>query len=76
MDPTDAIRGDLFLPALKAFMEQKDSFCLTVFDINNLTQINLQRGWEAGNEALKRLVWAINLQCCSMHDIKDVMKML
>ncbi len=72
MDPTGAIRGDLFLPALKAFMEQKDSFCLTVFDINNLTQINLQRGWEAGNEALKRLVWAINLQCCSMHDIKDV----
>ncbi len=72
MDPTGAIRGDLFLPALKAFMEQKDSFCLTVFDINNLTQINLERGWEAGNEVLKRLVWAISLHCCAMHDVKDV----
>lgn len=72
MDPTGAIRGDLFLPALKAFIEQKDSFCFTVFDIKNLTQINLERGWEAGNEALERLVRAINLQCCSMHDIKDV----
>lgn len=72
MDPTGAIRGDLFLPALKAFMEQKDIFCLVIFDIKNLAQINLQRGWEAGNEALKRLVWAINIHCCSMHDIKDV----
>ncbi len=72
MDPTGAIRGDLFLPALKAFIEQKDSFCLTVFDIKNLTQINLERGWEAGNEVLKRLVWAISLHCCAMHDVKDV----
>ncbi len=72
IDPTGAIRGDLFLPALKAFVEQKDTFCLTVFDIRNLTEINLQRGWEGGNEVLKRLVWAINLECCSMHDIKDV----
>ncbi|MCS7171312.1 MAG: HD domain-containing protein [Aquificaceae bacterium] len=72
LDSTGAIKGDLFLPALKAFMEQRDSFCLTVFDIRNLTKINLEKGWEAGNHALNLLVWAINLQCCAMYDIKDV----
>lgn len=72
MDPTGAIKGDLFLPSLKAFMEQRESFCLTIFDIKNLSQINLERGWEAGNEVLRSLVWAINLECCAMHDIREV----
>ncbi len=72
MDPTSAIKGDLFLPSLKAFMEQRESFCLTIFDIKNLSQINLERGWEAGNEVLRSLVWAINLECCAMHDIREV----
>ncbi|MEN3027777.1 MAG: HD domain-containing phosphohydrolase [Aquificaceae bacterium] len=72
IDHTGAIKGDLFLPTLKAFIEQKESFCLTIFDIRNLTRINLEKGWDAGNQALSNLVWAINLQCCAMHDIRDV----
>jgi len=72
LDPTGAIKGDLFLPTLKAFMDKRESFCLTVFDIKNLTQINLERGWEAGNEVLKHLVKAINIQCCASYDIRDI----
>lgn len=33
LDPSGAIKGDLFLTTLKAFMDQRESFCLTVFDI-------------------------------------------
>jgi GGDEF domain-containing protein len=72
LDPTGAIKGDLFLPTLKAFIDKKESLCLTVFDIKNLTQINLERGWEAGNEVLKHLVRAINIQCCASYDIRDI----
>jgi GGDEF domain-containing protein len=71
MDSTGAIRGDLFLPTLNAFMEQKEEFCLTIFDIKNLSKINLEKGWVKGNEALSLLVKAINMECCSMYDIKE-----
>ncbi len=72
LDSTGAVKGDLFLPSLKAFIEQRESFCLTVFDIQDLSRINLNQGWEKGNEVLNALVTAINLQCCSSQDIKDV----
>ncbi len=72
IDATGAIKGDLFLPTLKAFMDQRESFCLTVFDIRNLTQINLERGWEVGNEILKHLVRTIGAQCYTSYDIKDM----
>ena len=72
MDATGAIKGDLFLSSLKAFIEQRDSFCLTVFDIEDLSKINMELGWEKGNEALRGLVTAINIQCCSSEDIRDV----
>ncbi|RMH80411.1 MAG: HD domain-containing protein [Acidobacteria bacterium] len=76
IDGTGAIKGDIFLPSLRAFIEQRESFCLTIFDIKNLSKINFEKGWEEGNEVLRRLVWAINLECCSMHDIRDVILML
>ncbi len=71
IDSTGAIKGDLFLPTLNAFIEQREEFCLTVFDIKNLSKINLEKGWTKGNEALALLVRAINMECCSMHDLKD-----
>ncbi len=71
MDSTGAIKGDLFLPTLNAFMEQKEEFCLTIFDIKNLSRINLEKGWTKGNEALALLVRAINMECCSMYDLKE-----
>ncbi len=71
MDSTGAIKGDLFLPTLNAFIEQKEEFCLTIFDIKNLSKINLEKGWTKGNEALALLVRAINMECCSMYDIKE-----
>lgn len=72
IDQTGAIKGDLFLPSLKAFIEQKDKFCLTIFDIKDLAQTNLKKGWEVGNEVLRRLVETINIQCCAFYDIKNV----
>ena len=53
-------------------MDKRESFCLTVFDIKNLTQINLDRGWVAGNEVLIHLVIAINIHCCAAYDIRDI----
>ncbi len=72
LDFTGAIKGDLFLPTLEAFIEKGDPFCFTTFDIENLFEINRKYGWERGNEALTKLVEAINIQCCGMHDIRDV----
>jgi len=71
IDSTGAIKGDLFLPTLNAFIEQREEFCLTVFDIKNLSKINLEKGWTKGNEALALLVRAINMECCSMYDLKE-----
>ncbi len=72
LDFTGAIKGDLFLPTLEAFIEKGDPFCFTVFDIENLFEINRKHGWEKGNEVLTMLVEAINVQCCAMFDIRDV----
>ena len=72
LDFTGAIKGDLFLPTLSAFIEKGDPFCFTVFDIENLFEINRNYGWEKGNEALTKLVRAINSECCAMCDIRDL----
>ena len=72
LDFTGAIKGDLFLPTLSAFIEKGDPFCFTVFDIENLFEINRNYGWEKGNEALTKLVRAINSECCAMYDIRDL----
>ncbi len=72
IDESGAIKGDLFLPTLKAFMEQRDSFCLTIFDIKNLAMINMEKGWEEGNQVLRRLIEAINIQYCISYNIKDL----
>ena len=72
LDFTGAIKGDLFLPTLEAFIEKGEPFCFTVFDIQNLFEINRKYGWEKGNEVLTKLVEAINVQCCAMFDIRDV----
>ena len=72
LDFTGAVKGDLFLPTLEAFIEKGDPFCFTVFDIENLFEINKDYGWEKGNEVLGKLVEAINIQCCAMSDIRDV----
>ena len=72
MDFTGAIKGDLFLPTLEAFIEKGDPFCFTIFDIQNLFEINRKHGWERGNEVLSNLVEAINLQCCGMFDIREL----
>jgi len=69
---TGAIKGDLFLPTLRAFIEKGEPFCLTLFDIYNLLELNRKHGWEKGNRVLKKLVEAINIQCCSMIDVKDI----
>ncbi|WP_457600432.1 HD domain-containing phosphohydrolase [Hydrogenivirga sp.] len=72
MDFTGAIKGDLFVPTLEAFIEKGEPFCFTIFDIQNLFEINRKFGWEKGNEALTKLVEVINLQCCAMYDIRDL----
>ncbi len=72
MDFTGAIKGDLFLPTLEAFIDKGEPFCFTVFDVENLFEINTKFGWERGNEVLTKLVNFINLQCCGMHDIRDL----
>ncbi len=72
MDFTGAIKGDLFLPTLEAFIEKGDPFCFTIFDIQNLFEINRKHGWDRGNEALTRLVDTVNIQCCAMFDIRDM----
>ncbi len=72
VDFSGAIKGDLFLPTLNAFIEKGDPFCLTFFDVENLFEINQKFGWDKGNEVLKTLVNSINLQCCAMHDIRDL----
>ncbi|EDP76240.1 HD domain-containing phosphohydrolase [Hydrogenivirga sp. 128-5-R1-1] len=71
IDFTGAIKGDLFLPTLEAFIEKGEPFCFTVFDIQNLFEVNRRFGWERGNEVLTKLVEFINVQCCGMHDIRD-----
>jgi GGDEF domain-containing protein len=72
LDFTGAIKGDLFLPTLEAFIERGEPFCFTIFDIQNLFEINRRYGWERGNEVLTKLVESINIQCCAMHDIRDL----
>ena len=71
-DFTGAIKGDLFLSTLRAFIEKGDPFCLTLFDIENLFEINQERGWEKGNEVLQALVYAIKSQCCGTSDPKEL----
>ena len=72
MDFTGAIKGELFIPTLEAFIEKGEPFCLTFFDIENLFEINRNFGWEAGNKVLTKLVQLINVQCCNMQDTKDL----
>ena len=72
MDSTGAIKGDLFLPTLEAFIEKGDPFCFTVFDVENLFEINQRFGWDRGNQVLESVVNAINMQCCAMHDIREL----
>ncbi len=72
MDFTGAIKGDLFLPTLEAFIEKGEPFCFTIFDIKNLFEINTNFGWDKGNEVLIRLVSSINVQCCGMHDTREL----
>ncbi|RUM30753.1 MAG: hypothetical protein DSY32_01920 [Aquifex sp.] len=69
---TGAVKGDLFLPTLRAFIDKGEPFCLTLFDIYNLLEFNRKHGWEEGNRVLKKLVEVINIQCCSMMDVKEV----
>ncbi len=71
-DFTGAIKGDLFLPTLQAFIDRGEPFCLTLFDIENLFQINRERGWDKGNEVLQSLVYAIKSQCCTTSDPKEL----
>ncbi len=71
-DFTGAIKGDLFLPTLKAFIEKGEPFCLTLFDIENLFEINQERGWDKGNEVLHSLVYAIKSQYCGTSDPKEL----
>ncbi len=72
MDFTGAIKGDLFLSTLEAFIDKGDPFCFTIFDVENLFEINQKYGWKKGNEVLTKLVEAINIQCCAMYDIRDL----
>ena len=72
VDTTGAIKGDLFLSTLNAFIDKGDPFCFTVFDIDGLFEYNRRHGWEEGNKVLNGLVNAINQQCCSMYDISDL----
>jgi len=72
LDFTGAIKGDLFLPTLEAFIEKGDPFCFTIFDVQNLFEINRKQGWERGNEVLTKLVEIINVQCCSMLDTRNL----
>lgn len=72
LDFTGAIKGDLFLPTLEAFIEKGDPFCFTIFDIQNLFEINREQGWKRGNEVLTKLVEIINVQCCSMLDTRNL----
>jgi len=72
LDPTGAIKGDLFLSTLQAYIDRGLPFCFTMFDVKNLFSINQRYGWEKGNEILTELVNAINIQCCATHDIRDL----
>lgn len=72
LDSTGAIKGDLFLSTLQAYIERGLPFCFTIFDIKNLFEVNQKYGWEKGNEVLAELVNAINIQCCAMYDIRDL----
>lgn len=72
LDFTGAIKGDLFLSTIQAFIERGEPFCFTIFDVKNLFEINQRYGWERGNEVLTELVNAINVQCCAMYDIRDL----
>ncbi len=71
-DFTGALKGDLFLSTLNAFIEKGEPFCFTVFDIENLFKINREQGWEKGNEVLTALVQAIQIQCCASIEPKEL----